>query len=181
MDESDDPVTIALVAGASFQAYGQYQSGKAAEAQGKAEQQIAEYNTTLKERQADAERERARVEAERFSKEGDALQATQNVQFAKGGVLVTEGTPALVLEQTAMELEANRMAILTEGFLAGSFLESEAEGLKLVGSAAAAKGKNLNTASQYSAIGSLLSGFGSAYYAGSGSNDAKLFAKHMGT
>ena len=154
---------IAIAAGAGVAAYGQYQQGQAAEAQGKAEQQIAEYNAKLKEREAKAEEERARADADRFRKEGEALLGEQQVGLAKGGVLSTTGTPALLLEQTAMELEADRMAILKEGYLASSFRESEAEGLRYEGRAAKARGKNLKTGYTYAAAGSILSGFGKSY------------------
>ena len=154
---------IALGAGAGISAYGQYQQGQTAEAQGKAEQQIAEYNAKLKERQGKAEEERARADALRFEKEGEALLGTQQVGIAKGGVLSSVGTPALLLEETAKELEADRMAILKEGFLAGSFRESEAEGLRYEGRAAKARGKNLKTGYTYAAGGSILSGFGKTY------------------
>ena len=87
-----------LIAGAGVQAYGQYQQGQAAEAQGKAEQEILEYNAKLKEREAAAELERARAEAIAFGKEGEALLGTQQVSLAKGGVLTQAGTPALLLE-----------------------------------------------------------------------------------
>ena len=163
-----DPVTIAVIAigaGAGIQAYGQYQQGKAAEAQGKAEQAILNYNAQLKERQAAAELDRARAEALRFEKEGEALLGTQQVALAKGGVLTTVGTPALLLEQTAQELEADRMSILTEGFLAKSFRESEAEGLKFEGRAAKARGKNIKRGARLAAGGTLLTGIGSAAFA----------------
>ena len=155
--------TIAILAGGGMQAYGQYQQGKAAEAQGKAEQQIAEYNAKLKERQGAAELERARAQATQFEKEGEVLKGEQIVGFAKGGVLTTEGTPALLLEETAAELEADRMAILREGFLGRSFREGEAEGLRFEGRAAKARGQNLAAASKYQAVGTLLTTFGSAY------------------
>ena len=158
-------IATLLIAGAGVQAYGQYQQGKAAEAQGKVEQQILEQNAQLKEREAQAERERAQAESIRFGKEGEALQATQRVGFAKGGVLASQDTPALLLEQTAMELEADRLSILEEGYLRGGFRESEARGLRFQGSAAKARGKNIKTASTFQAAGSLLTGFGTAGFA----------------
>ena len=156
---------IAIAAGAGTQAYGQYQQGKAAEAQGKAEQDILNYNARLKERQATAELERARTEARRFGKEGEALLATQQVGIAKGGVLATVGTPALLLEQTAQELEADRMAILKEGFLAESFRLSEATGLRFQGASAKARGKNIKRGARLAAAGTLLTGLGTAAFA----------------
>ncbi len=155
----------ALVVGAGLQAYGQYQAGKAAEAEGKMEQQILDYNARLKEREAAAELERARAEARRFGKEGEALLAEQQVGLAKGGVLAEVGTPALLLETTAQELEADRMQILREGFLSESFRLSEAEGLRFEGRAAKVRGKNIRRAKTLQAGGTLLTGFGQAAYA----------------
>ncbi len=165
MDTSDDPITIAIIAvsaGAGIQAFGAIQEGKAAEAQGRAEQDILEQNAALKRREAAAELERARAEARRFGKEGEVLQAKQRVGFAKGGVLATTDTPALVLEETAQELEADRMSILREGFLSESFRLSEAANLQFQGRAAKARGENIKRASRFKAAGSILSGVGQA-------------------
>ena len=163
----------AIVVGGSLQAYAQYQQGKAAEAQAEAEQEILNYNAKLKEREAAAERERAYAEAQRFKKEGKALLGEQQVTLAKGSVLTTVGTPALLLEQTAQELEADRMSILREGFLAESFRESEAEGLRYEGRAAKARGKNTKKGATFAAGGTLLTTIGSAAFAGSSLGGAK--------
>lgn len=154
---------IAIAGAAATTAYGEYQAGKAAEAEGKAQQQIAEYNAKLKEREAAAERERARVEAEQFKERGRGLLAEQRVGYAKGGVLTT-GTPAEVIDITSKNLEADRMRILKEGFLAGSFRESEAEGLRYEGRAARARGKAAKRGAMFSAAGSILSGIGQSAY-----------------
>jgi hypothetical protein len=143
-----------------MQAFGQIQQGRAAEAQAKSEQEILNFNARLKEREGEAQLERARAEARVFEREGEALGARQRVGFAKGGVL-TAGTPALVLEETAQELEADRLQILREGFLARSFALSEAEGLRFSGRAARARGTNIKRASQLQAFGSILTGLGS--------------------
>ncbi len=153
---------LAIGAGAGIQAFGQIQQGKAADEQAKAEQAILEHNARLKEREAAAELERSREEARQFGKEGKVLQAKQQVGFAKGGVLTTVGTPALVLEETAQELEADRREILREGFLAESFRKDEASGLRFQGRAARVRGKNLKAASKLQAAGTLLSGAGQA-------------------
>ncbi len=151
----------ALVAGVAIQAYGQYQAAKASEAEGESAQAMANYNAKLRERQADAERKRAIAEAQKFEKEGEVLQGRQKVQLAKGGVLM-EGTPAIVLEETAKELEADRMSILREGLTLESIRLAEAEGERFAGRSAKARGKNLATAGKYRAAGTLLTGTGRA-------------------
>ena len=154
-------VPLLLIGGAITAGVGQYQQGQAAEAQGKAEQKILDYNAKLKEQEAAAELARSQEEARQFKLQGEGLQAGQRVGYAKGGVLAV-GSPALVLEETALNLEADRMRIIKEGYLAESFRRSEAEGLRFQGRAAKARGSNIKTASMYSAAGSLLTGIGGA-------------------
>ncbi len=163
----------AIVGGTVLQAAGQIRAGKAAEAQAEAEQEILNQNAKLKEREAAAERERSRAEALRFEKEGEALLGTQQVKLAKGGVLTGIDTPALLLELTAQELEADRMEILKTGFLAESFRLSEAENLRFQGRAAKARGINLKRASRFAAGGTLLTGIGAAGLAGSSLSSVK--------
>lgn len=155
------PLAIpAIIAGGGLMAYGQYQQGQAAAAQGKMEQDIMDYNAKIKEREAAAELERSRAEAAKFSKEGEELQGRQQVSLAKGGVLTATGSPALLLEETAQNLESDRRMILREGLLSESFRMSEAEGLRYQGRAAKASGLNARIASRYAAAGTILSTIG---------------------
>ena len=162
METSDDPITIALVAGAGISAFGAVQQGKAAEAQAKSEQAILEYNARLKEREAKAERDRAIKEAQRFEKQGEAFRGKQKVSIAKGGVLSTEGSPLALIDETIEGLEEDKRSIISEGFLRESFRLSEAEGLRFQGRSALARGKNIKTGSQIGAAGTLLTGLGGA-------------------
>lgn len=181
-----DPITLAIIgvaAAGTVVAYaGQQQQARAATAQVKtqqailernaaSQQAIAEYNAQIAERQADEERKAARKAARKFEREGKRLIGTQRVQLARGGVLSTEGTPALLLEETAQELEQERIDILTEGFLRGEFLESEAvglrfrgtteaESLRFQGAAAGARGANIARGARLASMGTLLTGFG---------------------
>jgi len=161
-----DPFTFwaiaLLIAGTAMQAYGQYQAGEAAEAEARNQQAILEYNAKIEERRAEAERKRAEEEARQFEREGKALLGEQQVGLAKGGVLTSIGTPALLLEETAQELEADRNMILQEGLRAESLRLSEAEGLRFKGRAARARGANLKTGYRYQAAGTLLTGLGTA-------------------
>jgi len=152
--------TVALTAAAATTTAGQIQQGKAAEAQGKSEQAILEHNARIAEEQAEDERTAAKTEAEKFAEQGRRLMGTQRVQLARGGVLSTEGTPALLLEQTAQELEQERLDILTEGFRRGEFRESEAFGLRFQGTSARASGSNIRRGSTLAATGTLLTGLG---------------------
>jgi hypothetical protein len=152
-----------MIAGTGLTAYGMYQQGQAAAEEGRTAQQLYNYNAKLKEQQAAAEVRRARVQAEQFRQEGLALMGEQQVNLAKGGVLTSSGSPELLMEKTAENLEADRQRILNEGYLAQSYALSEAEGLRYQGRAAKAQGYNRRTGYRYGALGSLLTGFGNMY------------------
>jgi len=156
-----------LIGGIAVSAYGIIQQGRAAEAQGQAEQDILDYNAAQKIKEAEEIRAAAQKEARKFAKEGRRLKGAQRVAIARAGVLSTVGTPALLLEETAQELEADRLAILEQGFLRGEFAESEAFGLRFQGVAARARGKAVRRGSQLAAAGTLLTGMGTVGLAAS--------------
>ena len=87
------------------------------------------------------------------------MQGRQNVALAKGGVLTSSGSPALLMEDTANNLEIDRQSILREAFLNRSTLEQQGEGLRYEGRAARARGRNLKTASDIKTATTLLGGF----------------------
>lgn len=95
---------IALAAtGTGVAAYSQYQQGKAAEDQAKAEAAWHAYNAKVAQREAEAEREAAEFESIQHKKQADKLLARQRVLRGASGVTV-EGSPLLVMEDTAAEL-----------------------------------------------------------------------------
>ena len=147
-----------LIAGAAISAGSAIQQGAAAAEQAKQQQKILEQNALLAERQAQAERDAATDTAQKFEKEGRRLTGAQRVAYARGGVLTTEGTPLVVMEETRRELEEDRLNILREGFLRGAFRESEAFGLRSQGAAARARGKAAAKGSVLAAGGSILTG-----------------------
>jgi hypothetical protein len=156
-----DPITIALIAGAATSTVSAIQQGRAAEAQGRAEQDILNFNAAQKIKEAEEVREAAKKEADIFARRAKEFRGRQRVAIARGGVLAT-GTPALLLEETAQELEANRRAILEQGFLRGEFAESEAFAQRFAGISAKARGRNIRRGSRLTAAGTLLTGIGAA-------------------
>ena len=148
-----------LIAGTAVQVAGQIQQGRAAAAQGKTEQEIFNFNAAQKIKEAEEIRAAAQDEAIKFAREGRRLKGAQRVAIARGGVLAV-GTPALLLEETAQELEADRLAILEQGFLRGEFAESEAFALSFAGVSAKARGKAAKRGAQLAAAGTLLTGLG---------------------
>ncbi len=155
-------IAVAIIAGTAIGAYAKIEAGKQAERDAKAQQVLANRNALIAEQQAKAALERAKEEAKQFEKEGEALLGEQQVALAKGGVLTTIGTPAILIEETEKELEADKLAILKEGFLAESFGLSQAENLRFEGRIARARGKAAKSGSRLAAAGSILSGLGTA-------------------
>ena len=146
-----------LLVGTGIQAYGQYQQGQTAAAQAEAQQETLRYNAQLKEQQARAELIRSQEEARKFQRQGEQLQGAQAVAIAKGGVL-SSGSPLLVIEDTANELEKDRLSILRDGYLAESFRKSEATGLRY--QASAIDPGAFRRAGTINAFGSILTGVG---------------------
>ena len=151
----------AIVGGAITQTVGAIQQGRAAEAQSKSEQDILNFNAAQKIKEAEEVRAAAQDEARKFGREAKAFKGKQRVAIARGGVLAT-GTPALLLEETAQELEADRLAILKQGFLRGEFAESQAFAARFAGKSARARGRNIRRGSLLTAGGTLLTGIGTA-------------------
>ena len=94
---------IAIISGAAVQSYGQYQQGKQAQAQSKAEAAINLYNSKVAKRQAEAEEAAAQFESKQAKKAAKALRGSQRALIGKSGV-EAEGSPLLVQEDTAAEL-----------------------------------------------------------------------------
>ncbi len=156
-----------IIAGTAVSAYSAYESGQQAKRDAKAQQELAERNALLKERQAKAELERGQEESRRIREFGEEVAGTQQVAFAKGGVLTTTGTPAIVKERTEADILADAEQVLQDALLAESFRLSEAENLRFGGRIAKARGAAAARGAKFAAAGSILSGIGTAAYLGS--------------
>ena len=87
---------IALVA-AGTSAYSQYQTGKFQE-------EMGEYNAALARQEAESIEEAGEFEQRETRAEGRRFRARQLLQFAKGGVVPTTGTPLLVGQETVADI-----------------------------------------------------------------------------
>tara|TARA_R110002153_G_scaffold99266_4_gene234794 strand:- start:125 stop:604 length:480 start_codon:yes stop_codon:yes gene_type:complete len=107
----------ALVGGATS-AFGAYSGGKAAK-------KAADYNSAVQRNNAIMARNKAEFDANR-QRSASALQRDQaRVAFAKGGVEL-EGTPLLVLEQSAQVAELDAQSILYGGSISAAGYEAQA-------------------------------------------------------
>lgn len=119
--------------------------------QGKYQQQMAEYNAALKEKEAETIEVASEYEEREARREGKKLKARQFMQFAKGGLVPTTGTPLLVREETGGEIERN-IRLKRYGYgLQYSRALSDASRQRMIG-------RSRSRASRWSAGSSLLTG-----------------------
>jgi len=160
METSDDPVTIALVVGASITTVSTIQQGRAAKKQGDFQSKIAARNAEQAIKDAEGKRQAASAAAVQKEREGRELKARQVAGFAKSGVEL-RGSPLSVLVQTAQDTAADATTIRREGAILAATDEFRAGTLIAQGTAAKARGKATQRASVLSAVGTGVSGVGS--------------------
>ena len=148
---------------ASFlMAAGQIQQGRAAEAEAKSAQNMANYNALVQEREAKATRAATDFKQMRQAKEAERIKSSMLAKMGQGSI-PGAGTNVLIQGEQAEELELENLLIGYEGELTAQRSESQAAADRLQGKIYKQKGKNLKTASYYKAGSSLLTGFGNAY------------------
>jgi hypothetical protein len=122
--------TAAVVVGGALTAYSQHQAGQAAKATGK-------YNAKLAENEAIAAEQQSHVESQQMQKNKERLIASQRAGFAKGGAVITEGTPLLLMAEQAGNAELDILQNQRNRAMQGTSLLSQAEMSKWQGNQAA--------------------------------------------
>lgn len=121
-------MTMASMGGMGMSIYGTLE-------QGRTEQQWYRYNAALDMQRAEEERVSAGYEAGIHRKAGRALLEEQRAGYAAAGV-TERGTPSLVGERTAEEIEIDALAIERAGGQRARYAESQARLSKMRGKAA---------------------------------------------
>lgn len=144
-----EPMTVMAVAGTLMTAYGSIQ-------QGKAQEDIANYNAKASEAQAADSLARGGVAADQQRAKVRQILGTQRALMGDSGVVAGEGTQGQVLDQTATlgELDARQIEVNAQ---------REAWGLKTQAAGARLQGQYAAQAGLYSGIGSLITGGAQAY------------------
>ena len=104
--------------------------------QGQAQQDMAEYNAAVARNNALAVQYQAEVDARNERKRISKLLATQRMLYGKAGVTL-EGTPLLVMEETAREGEKEAQMIEYAGRVGASRQRSQADVFTMQGASAA--------------------------------------------
>ncbi len=143
------PAAIALVAiGSAMSAYGQYRQGEAAKAAGSFNEDVAAAN-------AEAARKKAAYEEEIQRDKLKKIMGRQRTLYAKAGVNIDEGSPLLMLMETAEEAERDAQAIRYGGDVAATQMLNQ-------GRMAAFQGEQAYKAGMIGAGSTFLTGLGSA-------------------
>ncbi len=121
MTGAEIPLLIAATATAGYSAYRQ---GKTAAATAKADAAWHAYNAKVAEREAQAERKAAEDEAIQHKRQADKLLARQRALVGKSGV-TAEGSPLLVMEDTAAQLALENANIRESGLRRASAYRSQ--------------------------------------------------------
>ena len=116
---------VTAIAGTAVATYGQYQQGQAAEAQGKSQQDMANYNARVAEQNAKAKELRAGFAQKRQAKKAAEIKSSQIAKLAAGGGLGSPVAGDLVAEQ-ASELDLENLLIGYEGQVGAEQSRSQA-------------------------------------------------------
>jgi len=139
-----------MAAGVAVSAIGTAMSMQSQIAQGKSQNAWNQYNASVAERDAEAARQSAAYEAGLKRKEGERILGRQRALFGKAGVTF-EGSPLLLMEETAANIEMDALMIERTGKLTGQRYESEATLSRM-------KGKSAQTTGYYGAYTTLMTG-----------------------
>ena len=115
--------------------------GLAAQAQGRANQRIAEYNAAMAERQGKAQMEAARLNSERLARQ-QRLAMGQNIAAAAKSGISLSGSVLDVLADTAYQYQLDRNLILTQGLNDYQTGSQRASLLRSEGKFSAAQGRS---------------------------------------
>jgi len=160
---------IAGIVGGVTSAVGAYRQGQAAQAQAKQEALWHEYNAELSRKQALEAEQQALAEARRQKRAADEQMARMRAAYGASGVLMSEGSPLRVLEQSAADAVLDRLNLLRRGrlssdqYMAQAALDTGQAGLSLM------RGRAAKRASRWRTGSTLLSGLSSSltnYYRG---------------
>jgi len=159
-------VTGLLLAGAGLSAAGTIQQGRVAKAQAKGEQAMAEYNAKVSEQSAKAVEMKTAFDQQRQAKFSQRVLGTLRARLGGSGAATYEGAPVEAVSEQASELSLENALIGYEGQIEAGRFRSQGTLYGMEGKIAGMRAKNAMTGAYLSAGGTLLTGLGTAKYAG---------------
>lgn len=146
---------VLVVAAAAYSAYSSYQQGKAQEDMYEYQQDVQEYNAAL-------ERQNAEYQARKHRKDVQRLLASQRAHLSASGLDISMGSPLELMADTAYEGEMDAQEIIYAGEMRATGLQHQADLSGFQGKVAYWSGKQ-------KAYGTLLSGAASGASMGAAS------------
>lgn len=152
-------------AGVGVAAYGQYQAGKSAQQQAKAEAAWHAYNAKVARREEEAERKATAFEVQQHQREAKQISARLRARVGKAGVTMA-GSPLLVAEDTAAQFALESANIRMTGARRAARWRSQSILDISMAGAARQRGTAARRAGAYQAGASILGGAADIGYAG---------------
>jgi hypothetical protein len=153
---------VAGVAGAASSARAQKQAGEAQEEAAIAEAKAYDFNAAIADSNAKQTREKAVYEEGIQREEARKLLDKQKVRYLKSGVDITEGSPLLVMADSAAKAEKDALAIRWTGDVAATEYENQGILNRFYGQNARRTGQLQNQIAQTNANTTMLQGIGNA-------------------
>jgi len=151
-----------IIAGAGLKAAGEIQAARAAEVESKSAQAIANYNAAVQEQQAKAIEQKAKFESIRQAEVAERIKGALRARLAGAGVQLGVGTPLLLEEEQAAELDLGQAIIGYEARIMAARKRSQAAIDIAQGKLYKERGKVEKRAGYIGAGATLLTGFSEA-------------------
>jgi hypothetical protein len=151
------------MAGSAVSAMGTIAGGEAAAAAGQAQAGMYEFKALQEEQAAAEARAAAQREAMEERREGRFAQSTLQARSAADGGMSTDTTPMMLGAELAARSEYGALMETYKGENKARGLEDQATLDRMQAQAAIAEGEAKKQASMFSAAGTLIGGFGSAF------------------
>ncbi|KKN27531.1 hypothetical protein LCGC14_0863670 [marine sediment metagenome] len=150
---------ISMFAGTAVSAFSSFQQGQAQSVMSGYNALIARQNADLTSKRMELAKTEKKIIEQRFRKKSERTLATQRASFAKAGV-EAEGTPLIVAEETAAEIELDALAIRYAGTVEQSRLAAEQAGFEQADILSRMRGSQARIAGRLGAGSTLLTGLG---------------------
>ena len=157
-------VPYLIGAGIGLQAFGTWKAGVAAEAEAESAAAVAEYNAAVQQREAQAIEAQTEFRQRRQAEAGERQASGLLAALGASGVVVSEGTPLMILSRQAAESELENLMLGYEGAIGKRRALSQATIDRAQAGIYRQRGRTARTAGAVGAGTSLLSGFGELGY-----------------
>ncbi len=160
--EIDMALPLLFLLGTGAKIFSQIQQGRIADAQGRAEQRLAERNALVEEQNAKAREEKARFDQLRHVERGEGILGRLRAALGKSGARLDVGAPIRVLSEQAEELELENLLIGHEGAVEAAQFKERAVISRFKGSLARKRGKAARKTSLLRAFSTTVGAAGTA-------------------